>query len=67
MKEFKIHTMPIKSPEGEQKLVGGLRLSSCELASKIKAIELSKKSQIETRIRIEEGKIEGIPKWILDY
>tara|TARA_Y100000310_G_C20191562_1_gene582733 strand:- start:247 stop:450 length:204 start_codon:yes stop_codon:yes gene_type:complete len=67
MKEFKIHTMPIESPETGQKLIGGLRLSSCELASRIRAVELSKGSQIDTRIRIEEGQIEGIPKWVLDY
>jgi hypothetical protein len=67
MKEFTTHTLPIESPEEGQKLVGGLRLSSCELAAKIKSAELSKGSQIDTRIRIEEGQIEGIPKWILDY
>ena len=66
MKEFRIHTMPIDSPEIGQKMIGGLKLSSCELAAKIDAAERSSDTN-DIQIKIEESKIDNIPKWILDY
>ena len=66
MKEFRIHTMPIDGPEIGQKMIGGLRLNSCELAAKMDAAERSSDTN-DIRIKIEESKIDHIPKWILDY
>ena len=68
MKEFSIGDRPSEGQRKmEQELVGGLRLSSCELIAKIKELEMDEGSQKDLRIAIEEMSTEDIPKWRLDH